>query len=346
MSKLLSIICAVVIFCVIVIIHEFGHFFVARLCGIDVHEFSVGMGPALFKKKGKNTLFTVRLLPLGGYCSFADDVEEAAENGFRKASVWSRIAVTVAGAIMNLFLGFIIGIIILLITGKYTTSIVAEVGEGTGCEQAGMQINDEIVEINGLHIFTANDIIYQLRNDEDGMLDFVIRRNGELMPLNSVKFNVAVDESTGERTLTYDFKVYNKHLEAAELLPQAGAKFMYYSRLIILSLKDLITGKYGINNLQGPVGVVTVITESAEQSGFDIEFLLDVGMLITVNLGIFNLLPIPALDGGKLLIYLIEIIRRKPMKAETEGVITFAGFAMLMLLMLAVTFNDIKNLFV
>lgn len=346
MSTVISIVSAVLIFCVIVIVHEFGHFIVARKCGIDVQEFAIGMGPVIYKKQGKNTLFTIRLLPLGGFCSMGEDEESEDENSFRKKPVGKRIAVIAAGAVMNLILGFIIALIIFLVSGKLTTTIIAEVTPGSGCEAAGMTQGDRIVKVNGLHIFTANDIIYQLRNDEDGVLDFVIERSGEKISLDGVKFGLTIDEETGTRVLNYDFKVYLKDITPAELLPAAANKFMYYSRLILMSLRDLISGKYGLNNLQGPVGIVTVISESAQESGFDIGYLLDIAMLISVNVGIFNLLPLPALDGGRLVFLIIEAIRRKPMKAETEGMVHFVGFALLMILMIIVTFNDVKNIFV
>lgn len=346
MSTVISIISAVLIFCVIVVVHEFGHFIVARKCGIDVQEFAIGMGPVIFKKQGKHTLFTLRLLPLGGFCSMGEDEESDNENSFRNKSVWCRIAVIAAGAIMNLILGFILSLIIFLVAGKVTTTIIAEIVPGSGCETAGMAVGDRITKVNGLHIFTANDIIYELRNDEDGVLDFVVERDGEKLTFNGVKFGLTVDEETGERVLNYDFKVYMKNMTAAELLPAAANKFMYYSRLILMSLRDLISGKYGLNNLQGPVGIVTVISESAQESGFDIGYLLDIAMLISVNVGIFNLLPLPALDGGRLVFLIIEAIRRKPIKAETEGMVHFAGFALLMLLMIIVTFNDVKNIFI
>lgn len=346
MSTVISIISAVLIFCVIVVVHEFGHFIVARKCGIDVQEFAIGMGPVIFKKQGNHTLFTLRLLPLGGFCSMGEDEESDNENSFRNKSVWRRIAVIAAGAIMNLILGFILSLIIFLVAGKVTTTIIAEIVPGSGCEAAGMAVGDRITKVNGLHIFTANDIIYELRNDEDGVLDFVVERDGEKLTFNGVKFGLTVDEETGERVLNYDFKVYMKNMTAAELLPAAANKFMYYSRLILMSLRDLISGKYGLNNLQGPVGIVTVISESAQESGFDIGYLLDIAMLISVNVGIFNLLPLPALDGGRLVFLIIEAVRRKPIKAETEGMVHFAGFALLMLLMIIVTFNDVKNIFI
>ncbi len=346
MNTVLSILCAVLIFCTIVIVHEFGHYFAAVKCGIAVSEFAVGMGPVIFKKQGKNTLFTVRLLPLGGFCSMGEDEEAVDEHSFRNKPVWRRMIVIAAGAIMNLILGLIIGFGVLMADGKFTTNIVAEVVEGSGCAQAGMTEGDRIIKVNGLTIFTANDIIYQLRGDEDGVLDFLIERDGERIELNGVKFALTVNEETGERLLNFDFKVYAKELTAGDMFSQAGRKFAYYSRLVIMSLGDLISGKYGLNNLQGPVGIVTVISESAQETGFDIAYLLEMAMLISVNVGIFNLLPLPALDGGRLVFLVIEGIRKKAFKPETEGMVHFVGLALLMLLMLTVTFNDVKNLFV
>lgn len=346
MNTALSLICAVLIFCAIVVIHEFGHFIVARKCGIDVQEFAIGMGPVIFRKQGEHTLFTLRLLPLGGFCSMGEDEEAQNENSFRSKSVPKRVAVIAAGAVMNLILGLILSFAVLLIEGSFTTNIVAEVVEGSGCEAAGLSQMDVVKEVNGLHIFTAGDIIYQLRNDEDGYIDLVIERDGERISLDGVPFELQIDSETGERVLKYDFFVYGKKLTAADLVPQALNKFAYYGRLILLSLRDLLTGKYGLNTLQGPVGIASAITESAKTMGFDIGYLLDMGMLISINVGIFNLLPLPALDGGRLVFLIIEAIRRKALKPETEGMVHFVGFALLMLLMFAVTFNDVKGLFI
>lgn len=348
MNTVLSLICAVLIFCAIVIIHEFGHFIAARKCGVDVQEFAIGMGPVIFKKQGEHTLFTLRLLPLGGFCSMGEDDVPAEDNvnSFRSKPVLSRIVIISAGAVMNLILGLILSFAVLLIEGSFTTNIVAEVVEGSGCEAAGLSQMDVVKEVNGLHIFTAGDIIYQLRNDEDGYIDLVIERDGERISLDGVPFELQIDSETGERVLKYDFFVYGKKLTAADLVPQALNKFAYYGRLILLSLRDLLTGKYGLNTLQGPVGIASAITESAKTMGFDIGYLLDMGMLISINVGIFNLLPLPALDGGRLVFLIIEAVRRKALKPETEGMVHFVGFALLMLLMFAVTFNDVKGLFI
>ena len=346
MNTLLSILCAALIFGAIVTIHEFGHYIVARKCGIDVHEFSIGMGPAIFKKQGKNTLFSIRALPLGGYCAMGEDDEAKADdvNNFRNKSVWKRMAVIVAGATMNLITGFIVGMIILCMNGRYISTEIAEVVEGTECAKY-MQEGDRILSMNGMRMFTANDIIYQLTTDEDGVFSFVIDRNGEKISIDSIAFSIN-DDGNGGRTLNYDFRVYSKPVTVKNILPQSANKFLYCGRLVIISLKDLILGKYGLNQLQGPVGIVSAISQTAKETGFDPDFLLELAMLISVNVGIFNLLPLPALDGGRFIFLLVEAVRKKPVSAEKEGMVHFVGFALLMLLMLAVTFNDIKNIFV
>ena len=345
MSTFLSLLCAILIFGAIVTVHEFGHFIVARKCGIDVHEFAIGMGPAIFKKQGKHTLFTIRILPLGGFCAMGEDDEAKADdvNNFRNKPVGSRMAVIVAGAFMNLIMGFILGIVILLADGGYTSTTVAEVVEGTPCAEQ-LQKDGVLVSMNGMHLFTANDIIYQLQNDDDGVFNFVIKRDGKIMEIKNVAFTIT--EENGNRVLNYDFKVYHKALTPMQLIPQAANKFVYYARLIVISLKDLLLGKYGLNQLQGPVGIVNAITQTAKQTGFKPGFLLEMAMLISINVGIFNLLPLPALDGGRFVFLVAEAIRRKPVSAEKEGMVHFIGFALLMLLMLAVTFNDIKSIFV
>lgn len=342
----LSIIFAAAFFCLIIVIHEFGHFTVAKLCGIRVDEFAIGMGPVIFKKQGKETLFSLRLLPIGGFCSMGEDIEDDDPNSFRKKPVLSRIAVIAAGAVMNLILGFILSVVLLLTDGKVTSSQIVWFSDDAVSTQYGLQMYDNIVKINGVRIFSVKDITYQLGNDEDGVIDFVVERDGEIVRLDNVHFAMQDNPDTGKRTLIYDFKVQRIDVTAKNLLPYAFKNSIYYGRIVLMSLRDIIRGKYGINDLQGPIGIVTTIGDVAEESGFDISFLLDIATLVTINIGIFNLLPVPALDGGRLVLLIVEAIRRKSMKAETEGMIHFVGFALLMVLMVVVTFNDVKNIFV
>ncbi|MDE5741756.1 MAG: M50 family metallopeptidase, partial [Oscillospiraceae bacterium] len=333
MNTVLSILVALAFFCLIIVIHEFGHFIVAKACGIRVDEFAIGMGPAIFKKQGKETLFSIRLFPIGGFCSMGEDVDEDNPDSFRKKPVLSRIATIAAGAVMNLILGFILSVIFILVSGRVVTSTIVWFSDDSVSSGYGLQYEDEILKINGVKIYSVKDITYQLSNDEDGIVDFVVKRNGGTVNVNGVRFASKLDEETGKKTLIYDFKVASVDVTVGNLLPYAFKNSVYYGRIVLMSLRDIIRGKYGINDLQGPVGIATVIGDVAENNGFDISFLLDIATLVTINIGIFNLLPIPALDGGRLVFLIIEAIRRKALKAETEGMIHFVVFAALMLLM-------------
>ncbi|MGN0674593.1 MAG: M50 family metallopeptidase [Oscillospiraceae bacterium] len=346
MDTFISILIASVFFCIIIIVHELGHFTVAKLCGIRVNEFAIGMGPVIFSKKGRETLYTVRLLPIGGFCAMGEDVDDDSPDAFRKKPVWARMAVIVAGAVMNLILGLILSLILTLVNGADISSKIVYFSDDAVSPNYGLQLNDEIVKINGIRIFSAKDITYQLGNDEDGIVDFVVKRDGKKVNVNGVHFAFKTDSETGKNVLVYDFRVLKEDITISNFVPYAFKNALYYGRIVLMSLGDIIRGKYGINDLQGPVGIVTTIGDIAEKSGFDISFLLDMATLITINIGIFNLLPIPALDGGRFVFLVIEAIRKKSLKAETEGMIHFVGFALLMLLMIFVTFNDIKNIFV
>lgn len=346
MNTFLSILIAAVFFCLIIIIHELGHFTVAKLCGIRVDEFAVGMGPVIFKKQKGDTLYTIRLLPIGGFCAMGEDEERNTPDSFRQKSVWRRMATIAAGAVMNLILGFILSVILILVEGGAVSTQIVWFSEDAASSRYGLQLGDEITEINGVHIFSVKDITYQLGNDEDGIVDFVVKRDGERVAVNGVKFAVETDKETGKNTLIYDFKVLKEKATPANIIPYGFKNAVYYGRIVLMSLRDIIVGKYGLNDLQGPVGIVTVIGDVTEKSGFDFSFILDIATLVTINIGIFNLLPIPALDGGRLVFLLVEAIRHKALKAETEGMIHFVGFAALMLLMIFVTFNDVKNIFV
>lgn len=338
----MKILLAILVFGVIVVVHEGGHFFAARLCGVKVNEFAIGMGPAIFKKQGKNTLFTVRLLPLGGFCSMEGENEDSdVEGAFNTKSPAQRLLVISAGAIMNILLGFILAAVVTVVSGKIVTNEIVYFTEDAVSSTTGLQMGDRIVRINGKSILTANDIVYQLRNDVDGIVDMQVIRNGQRVDLDNVKFDLSVNTKTGKQVMNIDFRVSSVKCTTANLLPHSFRKTVSTARLIWISLVDMISGKYGFNDIQGPVGIVNAIGEAA---AVDISELLDFMMLITVNVGIFNLLPLPALDGGRIAFIVAEIIRRKPVPPEREGLVHFVGFALLMVLMLAVTFNDIMRI--
>jgi regulator of sigma E protease len=333
----------------IITIHEFGHYLSARLCKITVREFAIGMGPAIFKHQGKNTLFAIRVFPIGGYCDMSEDNTDEAgtdTNHFRNKPVWMRMITIVAGAAMNLVLGFIFCMIYVIVIGVVGTNVVSSVADTPAAVNSGLQVGDEILSINGRHMYSSKDISYILSTDEDGVVKMVLRRDSEKITLPAVAFPIVVNSETGRRTLEYGFKVVGERVNITNIAKLSGGQFVYMSRAVILSLADLIRGKYGLNDLSGPVEIVAVISGTTKEIGVNPRFLLQVAALITINVGLFNLLPLPALDGGRFIFLVVEAISRKPVKPEVEGTFHFVGFALLMVLMVVITVLDVRDIFV
>ncbi len=354
LSNILNVLITILVFFGIILIHEFGHFFTARLFGMKIYEFSIGMGPKIFSRTTKTTTWAFRALPIGGAVQLGEDFESEDPNDFRNKPVWQRMIVIVAGATMNLILGFIVCIVTVLASKDIATTTISYFEDDAVSSQT-LQLNDTIVNMGGMTIWTTTDISYCLRNkaaevDEANSLiyfDITVAREGKNVDLH-VPFALIGDDDEGNSAgIKVDFKVFPEEKNFFTVIKAAGGTFLTEARLIWISLIDLITGTYGINDLSGPIGVVSAMAntlgESIQLMSFS-SFLMLVA-LITINLGIFNLLPIPALDGARFLFLLIEAIRRKPIPAEKEGWVHFIGFAALMLLMLVVTFNDIVKLF-
>ncbi|WP_028509695.1 site-2 protease family protein [Ruminococcus sp. NK3A76] len=344
----ISIVIAVLIFSMIIAIHEFGHFAVAKLCGVKVNEFSIGMGPCLLKKKKGETQYSLRALPIGGYCAMeGEDSKSEDGRAFCNKSVPRRVAIVVAGAVMNLILGFILLIISTVVNAPITTTQVSWFEENASSQSTGLEIGDKIIECNGMRIFTDMDLSYQFQSDEDGKFDFVVERNGEKKTLEDVAF------AKNDGVLHIDFKVAPQKANPLTVISYAGRSTVSYGRLIYISLGDLISGTYHLNDLSGPVGIVNaigdVIEDEAKEETIDWKALwnkmLSMAAFITINVGLFNLLPLPALDGGRLMFLICEAITKHPVKPEHEGMVHFVGIVLLMLLMLVVTFNDIRKLF-
>ncbi len=345
---------AILAFCAIIIIHEMGHFFAAKACGMKVSEFSLGMGPRIFKKQGKETLYTVKLLPIGGSVQLGEDEESDDPRSFRNRPVWQRIVVLAAGPVMNLVLGVIVCAIVILVSGKVVSSRIDSFRGETPVSNQYLQVGDEILEINGHTIWSYMDISYALQNSamkadpqqEYMTYDFKVKRGGETISLNNVKFALNRGED-GASSVIFDFYVSAYRVNIGNIFVYSFKEAATYGRLVWVSLIDLLKGTYGLNELSGPVGTVSVISQTATAGANikeNIVNLLSMVALITINLGVFNLLPIPALDGSRIIFLLVELIRRKPMKPEHEGMVHFIGFAALMVLMLVVTFNDIVRL--
>ena len=354
----MAVVIAILVFCAIIFIHEFGHFIAAKLCGIYVKEFALGMGPAVFRKQGKETQYVLRALPLGGFCSFEEDIDadDIASDGsvcaaanpraFNRKPVWQRMIVILAGPLMNLILGYIVVVISLCTSTAMASTTIAEFKDNSLSSNV-LMVNDEILSVEGTRIFSITDVTYKLqssdRRNKNGNLvfDFVVRRNGEKITLEDVEFTTTEYED-GSVGVYYDFYVYRLEKSFKNVVVEGFRESCSTARLIIMTVVDMLRGKYGLNDLSGPIGVVSVITEAV--STYTFSDFMSVVSLITINVGVFNLLPIPALDGCRFLFLIIEAIRRKPVKPQVEGMVHFAGFALLALFIIVVTFNDISHL--
>lgn len=341
MSVIFQVIVAVLVFGLLIFIHELGHFSVGKLSGMKINEFAIGMGPAIWSKKRGETKYSLRLLPIGGYVAVEGEDEDSTDpRAFCNVALWKRIAFVSAGAIMNLVLGFVILSILVGLRTTLPTTIISEFREGAVSNTA-LQVNDKILEINGSRVFTSNDITFSMVSDKDGIVDFTVLRDGQKLKLPAVRFDME-RVGDGTRYINLDFYVYAQEKTFLESVKYTALWMLSIVRQVWLSFINLITGNFALSELSGPVGVSTVIGQ-ASTAGFKTLLLL-VGF-ITVNIGVFNLLPVPALDGGRLVFLLIELVIRRPINPKYEGIIHATGFILLMGLMLLVTFNDIVRLF-
>lgn len=348
----LYIIVAVLVFGVIIIIHEAGHFAAAKACGVKVNEFSLGMGPRLFGWGKGETQYSLRLLPIGGYVSMeGEDSDSGDPRAFNRKPVWQRLIIICAGAFMNLVLGFVILLIVSSFEdGITTTQIAGFYSDDSPSHVSGLEVGDEIVRVNGMRVFCDTDISYQFQLDEDRVFEMTVMRNGQKVVLPEVRFDGETLED-GSQSLVIDFYVLGEKVNPLTVLSYSSRKFVSVARMIWLSLFDLLRGRYTINDLSGPVGIVGAIgkvvgsTSEGVAVGDMLLNLLSFVVFITINVGIFNLLPIPALDGARAFFLIIELIRRKPLKPEVEGTVHFVGLMLLFGLMIVVTFFDILKLF-
>ncbi len=347
---MLKILLALVIFGILVLIHEFGHFIVAKLCNIKVNKFAVGMGPCILKKQKAETEYSLRALPVGGFCAMEGEEEESDnERAFGNKSVWQRMAVIIAGPFMNVLLGFVLIIVTTCMSPYVPTNKIAgfhTVSESddtitASSYEAGLREGDVIIKMNGMRLWSQMDLLYELSSTNNESFDLVVKRNGEKVELNNVSFK---DTETGE---IIDFYIKGEKKNPVNVVIHSAKQTASTARLIWISLIDLLSGKYGVQDMSGPVGLVNAIGDAAT-SGVSmadhINSLLNLTIFITVNLGIFNLLPIPGLDGGRLLFLIIEGVRRKKISPEHEGMINLIGLGLVMLLIVVVTFSDIKKL--
>lgn len=342
MNTVLTIVASILIFGLIVLVHELGHFLVAKACGVTVLEFSIGMGPKLVSW-GKKTVYSLRLLPIGGFVRMEGEDEESEKQGsFSEASVFHRVLIILAGAFMNLVLGFVvIAITISTASGLIVSNTIAQFTENAVTEQSGLRVGDTLYSVNGRRVLVADDVVYEMiRVPDDLTADIVVIRDGEKVLLKDVQFE-AVTYSDGSTGIRYDFYMFGKQKTFANVISQTGLEFASKARLVYVSIADLITGRTSTKQLSGPVGIIGGISQAVS---YGLTTILELLSLITINLGIFNLLPIPALDGGKLVFLIIEGISSRKPSPKVEGIVTVVGFALLIGLMIYATTNDISRL--
>ena len=341
----MGIIIAILLFGFIVFFHELGHFLVARKNGITVHEFWIGMGPTLVHKQVGATDYCLKLLPLGGACVMAeDDAEDMSEGSFNSKSPWRRLSVIVAGPFFNFILAFLCEVIFIACVG-FDKPVINRVSEGTPAAEAGLESGDVIVKLNNksIHIFREISLYNQFHQGE--ATEVTYERDG-------VRHTVLLTPQKDESGY-YIFGIVSGGYEKGnvfEVLKYGVYEVKYWIDMTLESLGQLLTRAVGVDQLSGPVGVVSAVDETYQQSKSDGVYyvflnMLRIAILLSANLGVMNLLPIPALDGGRALFLVIELIRGKRVPPEKEGYVHLAGMVCLLLLMAFVMFNDIKRIF-
>ncbi len=342
MSVVWTILASILVFGAVIFIHELGHFVTAKLSGILVTEFAMGMGPKLFSFEKGETTYSLRLFPIGGFVAMEGEDEDSDEpRAFNRAPVRKRILVIAAGAVMNLILGFAILLGTTAGSEAILTRQIGQFDEGAVTYETGLRDKDTILAINGRKLYTANDIFYEVMRLRQPATDVLVLRDGERILLQNVRFDIT-ETDTGYNDINIDFRFYAAKPTFGNVVKESALQTVSLSRVIFLSLVDLITGRVPINQMSGPVGIVSVISQAAK---VNFSAVLDIMALISINLGIFNLIPLPALDGGRLLLLVVEGITKRKLPSKYEAIIHTAGLFALFGLMIVVTFMDITKLF-
>ena len=342
----MSIIVALVIFGLLIFIHELGHFLLAKRGGIGVTSFSLGMGTAILKKQIGETEYALRILPFGGSCAMVgEDTESDAENAFNKKGVWTRISVVAAGPIFNFLLAFV-GAVIMVLSIGVDKPIIAEMMDGYPAYEAGVRAGDEVISMNGRNIGVYRDVSLYVQLHQGETVDLVYARDGQ-------RYETTIVPKMGEDgyyLMGITGGAYSKCDNPLEVIKYAGAEVGYWIHVVFDSLKMMVTGQVGREDVGGPVRIVGMMGDVYEESAAIGSFAVFINMLnmvifLSANLGVMNLLPIPALDGGRLFIMLIEVVTRRRVPEKIEGYIHTAGFMLLMGFMVFILFNDISLMF-
>lgn len=350
---ILYVLLALVLLGVLITVHEFGHFAASRLCGIPVKEFSIGFGPKLLQWKSKkhDTLFSLRPIPLGGYCMFFGDTDDDPKGkmkddprNYNNAPVWKRMISVFAGPGMNFVLAFIVAVVMMAVYGlTVTTPFVAEVVPGQPAAEAGLLAGDTFVTVRGQDMTNAStmDVSNAIGDISGGeAVDLTVLRDGaEQTFVIQPEYN----ETEGRYMIGITIQQGYADLPGSMVIPAAWNLCKEASTVILKSLGKLVTTGEGLDQTAGPVGVVQMVAEQTRQGGLEIYLYLMV--IISINLGLMNLLPIPGLDGSRLVFMTIEAVRRKPVSQKVEAYIHLAGYGLLLLIMVYFTLKDVLRIF-
>lgn len=330
---------------VLVFLHEGGHFLIARLNKITVNEFAIGMGPKILTKVSKKSgiRYSIRAFPIGGFVSMAGEDEASDDvNAFCNKNVWRRITTVLAGPLTNLIVGFI-GMFVLVALTVPATNIVAAFLDDATSDDYGLQIDDKIVAVNGVNTHTGNEVVYEITYQGYEPLDLTVIRDGEKILLEDVVFPTI--EESGVIMGSFDMQFYGigeTDRSLGTIISHTFWRTWSTAKMVWDSLADLIRGRFGLDAVSGPIGMTELVGD-AIASGW--ESVLYLWVLLSVNLGVMNLLPLPALDGGRLMFLWWEALTRKPINKTIEAYINAAGLLILMAFMLLITFKDIFKLF-
>lgn len=330
------------VFCLLVLLHELGHYLFARLFKVEIKEFSIGMGPKIFSKISAKTniKYSLRLLPIGGYVAMVGEDEESdSPDALCNKPLWQRMIITVAGSLSNLIVGFILMFAVVITSSVLGSTTIAEFNEDAVSKNYGLQIDDKIIAVGDDKTPTWRNLVYEIGHCGGESVDLTVIRDDKEVVLKSVQFGQ--EESEGIVFGSIDFKVYRSEKNFVNVMKESFYSCGLTVKMIWESLIDLISGKYGMDAMSGPVGVTNSIGDAAKQGTNSLMYLCSV---IAVNLGIFNLLPIPALDGGRLFFQLVELVRGRPVSPKFEGLVHFIGIVILMLIMVIITYKDIIKL--
>lgn len=350
---MLYIIVGILLFGLLIAVHEWGHFITAKLLGVKVNEFAIGMGPALVSFQRGETQYSLRLLPVGGYCAMeGEDETNDDPRAFSSKAPWRRLVILAAGSFMNFVAGFLLVALLFTAAGSYAVPVIREFAEGFSCAGAdGLQVRDRILSINGHTISVYQDVSTQLASASGETLDLVVERDGEPVVLNDLPLTPKDYTVDGQTVTMYGIYFDKEQATASGVLLQSWKTCGYFARAVWSGLAMLVTGQVGLHDMSGPVGIVSYLGQAGSQGGSvaaGMQNVCYIIALIAVNLAIMNLLPLPALDGGRIFLLIVgevwRLLSGRRLDPKYEAWIHGAGFALLLLLMVVVTFSDIWKL--